>query len=50
MGADMWLDCPVCGMPNCVRIDLIYDMDLTKDGKIIHTAKGYCIRCKKEFK
>lgn len=50
MSADTWMECPICKNGGTVRIDYIWDMELTEDGKIIHTAKGECIKCKKEFK
>lgn len=48
MSADTWMDCPICRAKESVRIDYVWDV--TKDGKIIHSAKGYCKVCGKDFK
>ena len=53
MSADMWLWCPICKLDNeqkTVRVDGIYDIDVTIEGKIdIKSIQAYCKNCKKDF-
>lgn len=57
MSADTWILCPICGKDDgseeahTVRIDYLYDIDAKKDGTIDTSCiKGYCSKCKQEFK
>jgi len=49
MSADKRMDCPSCGCKNSVRIFCIEDIELTKEGKIIHKTYGRCLECCKLY-
>ena len=51
MGADYYLDCPICKKNGCVRIDCTFDIEVNEKGLIdCSYVKAYCTECKTEFK
>lgn len=51
MGADIWLDCPVCKEKQSVGMYNTLDFDLDEDGSIDATCiHGQCRKCNKSFR
>lgn len=51
MSADVWRDCPSCGTEDSVGVYGIFDINLTKDGRISNESMtGTCFSCKMYFR